>query len=305
MNINLEYYKTFEAVVKKGNITKAAEELLISQPAVTKIIKNLEASLGGELFVRTRKGMTLTSEGKEFYKYITKGLEYFSNAENKFTDLINLDAGILKIGTTSTICKEFLMDYIQKFSQLYPKVNIEVNTNSSKNLLQSLKEGFIDLVFINIDDNKYEIEYNVEYCSKITNVFVANEEYSELKNKKVKVSDLKKYNFIFQKEGSSQRRLLDEYFKKTNLIIKPKFEFVNYTLVNEAVKKGLGVAVATKEYILKDINEGKLFIINTEEELPSRQIGMVTLRTNELTFSAKKFKKMIENDINNNFGIAE
>ena len=87
MNVNFELYRIFYVVANAGNITKASKELCISQPAVTKQIKQLEDQLGGELFIRTKRGVVLTEEGKEFYKYIKHAIEYINNAENKFTEM--------------------------------------------------------------------------------------------------------------------------------------------------------------------------------------------------------------------------
>jgi len=98
-------------VANLGNITKASEELNISQPAISKSIKNLEEQLGGQLFVRTRRGVILTDEGREFYNYIKQAMEYIFSAENKFTDLINLEVGSIKIGISTTLTKEFLLPY--------------------------------------------------------------------------------------------------------------------------------------------------------------------------------------------------
>ena len=109
MNIDFELYRIFYVVANHCNITKASEELNISQPAISKSIKNLEEQLGGQLFVRTKRGVVLTSEGKEFYNYIKQAIEYINNAENKFTDLINLETGNIKIGINTTLTKEFLL----------------------------------------------------------------------------------------------------------------------------------------------------------------------------------------------------
>ena len=97
MNIDFELYRIFYTVANNKNITKAAKELNISQPAISKSIKKLEEQLGGQLFVRTKKGVTLTEEGKEFYKYIKTAIEYIYNAENKFTELTNLEIGTIRI----------------------------------------------------------------------------------------------------------------------------------------------------------------------------------------------------------------
>ena len=108
MNINFELYRIFYVVANHSNITKASEELNISQPAISKSIKNLEDQLGGNLFIRTKRGVILTEEGKEFYNYIKQAMEYINNAEKKFTNLINLETGCIKIGINTTLTKEFL-----------------------------------------------------------------------------------------------------------------------------------------------------------------------------------------------------
>ena len=105
MNINFELYRIFYVVANHSNITKASEELNISQPAISKSIKNLEDQLGGNLFIRTKRGVILTEEGKEFYNYIKQAMEYINNAEKKFTNLINLETGCIKIGINTTLTK--------------------------------------------------------------------------------------------------------------------------------------------------------------------------------------------------------
>ena len=102
MNIDFELYRVFYAVANTGNITKASNVLNISQPAISKSIKNLEEQLGGKLFVRTKKGVILTEEGKEFYVYIKQAIEYITNAESKFTELINLETGCIRLGINTT-----------------------------------------------------------------------------------------------------------------------------------------------------------------------------------------------------------
>ena len=145
MNINFELYRIFYVVANNGNITKASEELNISQPAVSKSIKNLEDQLGGPLFVRTKRGVILTEEGKEFYEYIKHAMEYINNAENKFTDLINLETGCIKIGVSTTLTKEFLLPYLEKFHELYPKIDIQIMTYLTSDLIPKLRNGLIDL----------------------------------------------------------------------------------------------------------------------------------------------------------------
>jgi DNA-binding transcriptional LysR family regulator len=159
MNINFELYRIFYAVANAGNITKAAEELMISQPAISKSIKNLEEQLGGQLFIRTKRGVILTDEGREFYNYISRAMEYIYNAENKFKDLINLNTGTIKIGISSTLTKEFLTPHLEEFHIKYPKIDIQIVTNLSSELIPKLKNGLIDIIILNIvDENAFALE---------------------------------------------------------------------------------------------------------------------------------------------------
>ena len=122
MNINLELYKIFYVVASHLNITKASKELMISQPAISKSIKTLENQLGGTLFIRTKRGVNLTEEGKIFYNYVKDAMTIINNAENKFKDLINLETGTIRIGISQTLTKHFLLPYLEIFHKTYPKI---------------------------------------------------------------------------------------------------------------------------------------------------------------------------------------
>ena len=124
MDVNFELYKVFYVVANNKSISKGAEELLISQPAVTQSIRMLEGQLGVTLFVRTKKGVLLTDEGEELYKYVKEGMNYFINGHNKVTSLKQLNAGVLKIGASTSVTEHFLMPYLNKFHELYPNVEI-------------------------------------------------------------------------------------------------------------------------------------------------------------------------------------
>ena len=129
MNINLELYKVFYVVAKNKHMTKASEELHISQPAISQSIKKLEEELGGTLFIRSNKGMELTSEGKMFYDYIKSALELIQNAENEFTLFKDLSKGSIKLGAS----RNFLL-----FDSLFCKIN-GASIRSFKDLKVSLK----------------------------------------------------------------------------------------------------------------------------------------------------------------------
>ena len=127
MNVNLESYRVFYYVAKTGSFSQAAQELCISQPAVSQSIKQLESQLGGSLFYRLPRGVQLTSEGEVLYSYIAQGYEYFMMAEKKFLEMQQLDAGEVRIGASDMTIQFYLLPYLEQFHQRYPKVKIQVS----------------------------------------------------------------------------------------------------------------------------------------------------------------------------------
>ena len=293
MNINLEYYKIFYEVAKEQNITKASENLNISQPAISKTIKLLEEKLGGTLFVRTKKGVILTEEGKEFYSYITKAMEYINSAENKFSDLINLETGVIKIGVNSTLTKEFLLPYLEIFNKSYPKIDIQITNGITSHLINELKNGLIDIVFLNLNNKDYGNDIDIIKCKKIHDIFIASKKYSKLNDKVISLNELKNYPLIFQAKGSNTRNFLDNFLKEKNITLKPNIELASYSLVTEFCKAGFGIGFAVKEFVQKDLNEGKIFSLKMKENIPERYIGFAISNKHLPSFSTKKLIEII------------
>lgn len=294
MNIDFELYRIFYVVANHSNITKASEELSISQPAISKSIKNLEEQLGGQLFVRTKRGVVLTEEGKEFYNYIKQAIEYINNAENKFTDLINLETGCIKIGISTTLTKEFLLPYLEEFHSLYPKIDIQIITNLTSDLMPKLKNGLIDIVILNLNDKNYSNDIDIIKCRKINDCFVVNNKYKDLTLKEVSIKDLNNYPLILQAKGSNTREFLDNIARENGVVLKPNIELASYSLVVEFSKIGLGIGYVTKEYIKEAIKNKKLYELKLKEKIPSRYIGIALSKNHVPNFSTKRLIEIIK-----------
>lgn len=294
MNINFELYKIFYTVVKCGNITKAAEELYISQPAVSKSIKKLEDSLGGKLFNRTKKGVMLTEEGKEFYSYVKTAMENFSNAENRFNDLINLETGTIRIGISVTLTKYFFIPYLEEFHKLHPNIDIKIYTEVTKILYKKLKDGIIDIVILNLpfmyEDDK---EVTINKIKEVQDAFYVSKSFKELENKKLSLKDIEDYKFLFQGTGSNTRIFLDNYLKENNIKIKPYMELNSYSLVNYLTKAGLGIGYLTINFT----DEKELIKLNIKEKIPKRSIGIMYSNKNLPSFASKEMINIILNNI--------
>lgn len=293
MNIDFELYRIFYVVAKNGNITKASKELNISQPAISKSIKNLEEQLGGQLFFRTKRGVILTDEGKEFYKYISQAIEYIYNAENKFSDLVNLETGCIKIGISTTLTKEFLLPYLEKFHYLYPKIDIQIVTSYTDDLMTKLKNGLIDILILNLNNKNYGNDIEIIKCRKIRDCFVVGEKFKSLASQELSFNELNNYPLLLQAKGSSTREFLDDVAKANNITLKPNIELAIYSLVSEFVKIGFGIGYVTRDYVKSAIKNKELFELNLKEKIPNRYIGIALSKNHIPSFSTRKIIKII------------
>ena len=293
MNIDFELYRIFYVVAKNRNITKASKELNISQPAISKSIKNLEEQLGGQLFFRTKRGVILTDEGKEFYKYISQAIEYIYNAENKFSDLVNLETGCIKIGISTTLTKEFLLPYLEKFHYLYPKIDIQIVTSYTDDLMTKLKNGLIDILILNLNNKNYGNDIEIIKCRKIQDCFVVGEKFKSLASQELSFNELNNYPLLLQAKGSSTREFLDDVAKANNITLKPNIELASYSLVSEFVKIGFGIGYVTRDYVKSAIKNKELFELNLKEKIPNRYIGIALSKNHIPSFSTRKIIKII------------
>lgn len=295
MNIDYELYRIFYIVAKNGNITRASKELLISEPAVSKSIKNLEGYLGAPLFTRTKKGVNLTTEGVTLYEYISKGIEYFKSGEAKFNELINLESGTIRIGINTTLTKEFLMPYLKTFHKLYPNINIEIRTNLTSELKSMLKDGLIDMHILNLTNEETKNDFNIIKCKTITDCFVSNKPIKE----KISIKELNNYPLILQDKNSNTRKFLDDFANKYEITLKPKIEIGSYYLVSEFSRIGLGIGYVTKNYIKNNLDNKELFIVPIKEKIPSREIGILLNKNTTPNFSTKELIKIITQNTTN------
>lgn len=293
MNIDFELYRIFYVVAKNRNITKASKELNISQPAISKSIKNLEEQLGGQLFFRTKRGVILTDEGKEFYKYISQAIEYIYNAENKFSDLVNLETGCIKIGISTTLTKEFLLPYLEKFHYLYPKIDIQIVTSYTDDLMTKLKNGLIDILILNLNNKNYGNDIEIIKCRKIRDCFVVGEKFKSLASQELSFNELNNYPLLLQAKGSSTREFLDDVAKANNITLKPNIELASYSLVSEFVKIGFGIGYVTRDYVKSAIKNKELFELNLKEKIPNRYIGIALSKNHIPSFSTREIIKII------------
>ncbi|MBR3897667.1 MAG: LysR family transcriptional regulator [Bacilli bacterium] len=282
MNVNFELYKVFCTVADEKSISKGANKLNISQPAVSQAIQTLEGELGGKLFIRTPKGVILTNEGKELYDYVKEGMKYLINGTNKFMALKELDEGVLNIGSTTTICEKYLLPFLEKYKNKYPNVQINIHNDLTGNLISDLRNGTLDIVICSVPSHNIK-DMEITIIDELNDIFVSKNKF---KTKKIK--DLLSEGILIQKVPSVTRTNFDEFLKNNNLSLIPKMEVVSHGLLESLVERDFGTGILTKEFI-QDKLGNTLYEIKTDKKIPKRKLGYIVKKDIYPSFSTIKF----------------
>lgn len=232
-DINLEYYKVFYITANEKSMTKAAEVLCITQPAVSASIKRLEEQVGFSLFNRSNKGLTLTPSGEIFYNKVKMAMNLFEEIEKSTSSQINLEKGKLTVGVSAVLTKVFLMDYIKEYRKAHPGIEIEIRNGLTPELLKELENGKIDAVIYNDGENIPSSLWIQEIAEK-EYIFASNN--GEIQN------------LIVQKRGSFTREFMENLLKKS---VPSNFSVVSQDLACSFAEEGLGMCFAFKSLVKK------------------------------------------------------
>jgi DNA-binding transcriptional LysR family regulator len=273
MNQNLSSYWIFYTVANTGNISKAAKELYISQPAISKSIQKLEESLNCKLFSRSSRGVMLTEEGQLLYGHVKEAFETLNTGEDQLKRSIALGVGHLQIGVSSTLCKYVLLPYLKEFIRLNPHVSISINCQSTNETLQLLDDNKIDIGLIGKPENTKNI--NFYPLARIEDVFVANQEYlSHLKERGIpEDAILENATLMLLDKNNMTRQYIDDYFQQNQILIADSIDISNMDLLIDFAKIGVGVACVIKNFISSELADGSLIEIPLKLPIPTREVG--------------------------------
>lgn len=295
MNGKLDLYRVFDVVSRNKSFSKAAEELFMTQSAVSQGILRLEKALDIQLFYRTSKGVVLTNEGKLLHDHITSALGIISAAESKIIDLKMLKMGELRIGVGDTISRYFLLPYLDRFHAQYPGVKLKISNGTTSEILSFIKSGEVDVGFCNLPINDEQLE--VTPCKEVHDIFVCGDEYRYLSQKAISFEELMELPLIFLEKQSNSRMYVERFLKKKGFQVSPVFELGSFDLVLDFARINLGISCVIREFSQEYLEKGILYEVKLEEEIPSRNIGIVNLKSVPLSPGAEKFVASIKDDL--------
>lgn len=289
MNQNLSSYRIFYTVANTGNISKAAKELYISQPAISKSIQKLEESVGCKLFSRSSRGVVLTDEGKLLYEHVSEAFETLTLGEEKLKRSIELGVGHLKIGVSSTLCKYLLLPYLKEFIRQNPHISISISCQSTNDTLKLLEDNKIDIGLIGQPENLKNIHF--DFLEEIEDIFVAAKDY--LRNLKArgiqKDHILQSSTLMLLDKNNMTRQYIDDYLQENQIIIKDSIDISDMDLLIDFARIGVGVACVIKNFVREDLENGTLVEIPLGFPIHKREVGFAYKTTTKPSKSLAEF----------------
>ena len=296
MEQNLSTYRIFFEVAKQGNISKAAESLYISQPAISKTIVRLEDNLNVKLFKRNSRGVSLTEEGEVLFRHVQEAIHHIEEAENALQKMKDYHIGHLDIGASTTLCRYILLPYLKKFMEEFPNIQINLKNQDSAKNIQVLEAQDIDIALVAIPkhlspNQKVILEQEVE------DIFVASPKYIE------NLKALHGNNFsLFQNatvmlmdDKNVSRHYIDMYIRENQLDFKQIIALNTMDLLIDFAKIDMGISCVIRSFVEKDLENGSLVQIDIAPPIPRRKIGFM-YHANNCSKSLESFLSFLEKE---------
>jgi DNA-binding transcriptional LysR family regulator len=289
MKTKLDYYRVFYETARFTSFSTAAQRLYISQSAISQCIQQLEKDLGVQLFIRTRKGISLTAEGKILFSKVENAIITLEQGERQLEQLRHLEAGELRIAAGDTITTHFLLKYLEEFHVSYPEIRIEMANSYSAGTLALVKDGQADIAFVNmpLDDD----EFVIEPCLEINDMFVCGPDF-EIKSS-YSWEDIAQLPLILLENHSSSRCFLDNIFAEKNIFLDPQIKVAVHDLLIRFASIHLGVSCIVEQFSTEELKKGLIKKLPLTPPLPPRHIGCAYLKNAPVTYAAKAFMDLI------------
>ena len=291
MDINYELYKVFYYVARTLSFSEASKQLFISQSAVSQSIKVLEKQLGQILFIRSTKKVQLTPEGEILFRHVEPAMNLIQKGESQLIEANSLNGGQLRIAASDTICRYFLVPYLNEFHSLYPNVHIKIINATSIECAHHLETGQADFIITNYPNSRLSNAMNIRPIKEFRDVFVANEDHFPLRDQILSLKDLQTYPIIMLDRKSTTSEFLHAQFQKSHLDLVPEIELVSNDLLIDLARIGLGIAFIP-EFCLSE-NDNDLFTLTLEETFPSRKLVVAYNESLPVSPAAKQFMEML------------
>lgn len=289
---NLEYYKVFYYVAKAGSFTEAAKELMLTQPAVSQAVKQLELKLGVRLFYRVSRGVKLSEEGRLLYTYVAKGYEQIGQGILKVKQMQNLELGEIRIGASDMTLRFYLLPFLEQFHESYPGIKVNVTNAPTPETLAYLEAEKIDFGVVSTPfagqngcasptgkngQNGHNGKDGIEVAPvrELEDIFVAGRRFISLKNRMLDFQELKHLPLIFLEKNTSTRTYMDQFLLESGIVVQPEFELATSDMIVQFALRNLGIGCVMRDFAREYLDSGVLFELFFTRMIPKRQFCVV------------------------------
>ena len=289
MSVKLELYRVFKEVAE------VAQNLYISQSAVSQSIKQLERDLQTRLFARNSRGVTLTAEGQMLYEYVRSAMGLLETGEEKLSQTRELQMGQLTIGASDTVTSQFLLPYLDTFHKRHPAIHIQIVSGRSHKVLGLLRSGKVDIAFASTPAD--DAGLRIYPCFDTHAIFVAGAEYPCDFRHVYTLEEIAAFPLILLERKASSRLYLERFFLQNGLKLNPEIELGARSLLVDLAAIGFGVAGVTEEFVRKELDSGRLKKLKTSFEIPARSVDMCLLSDVPQSAAAERFTDFVKDSL--------
>jgi DNA-binding transcriptional LysR family regulator len=293
VNATLRQFKVFEMVARHLSFTRAAEELFLTQPAVSMQIKQFEDHLGLMLFERLGRKIYLTEAGKEIYRLsrdITVKLEETAAIVD---EMRGAEGGHLVVSVASTV-QYFAIRLLAGFRQHYPKVNVSLKVTNHKGLLQLLDQNETDIVLMGTPPENHDLKY--EFLLDNPLVIIAPAHHPLQGQKNIALPTLSDQTFLMREQGSGTRTSVEKFFAEKGISVSASMEMNNNSAIKLGVEAGLGLGIVSSHTIDAEIDTGRLVILDVEAFPLMRKWYMVRREGKRLSEVGNAFEEFVRTE---------
>ena len=291
--VNLELYRVFYTVAKCGSLTKAAQELYISQPAVSQAIRQLENQLSTTLFNRVHKGMELTKQGGELvFEDVSRALQLLDGVESRLSELKKSAKGTLRIGASETIFQYILADKLVKYHALYPDVKFELLSDVSPITIEQLKTDRCDVGFLNFPIPEDEGIVVRQTITLLNDVFIGGKGFERFRGRQVPLWELQKEPLLLMEPHTVARSAVDHFCTSLGIRFRPAIEVDSWGFMKKLVAEGMGIGCIPREYMQPEAGDGSIFEIEVSPTMPSRSVGVALPKNTSISYALRAFLEL-------------
>ena len=288
-NIDLNLYKTFYAVVEYRSFSKAAEEIYISQPAISRNIKVLEKNLNVQLFYRNSKGVTVTPEGERLYYYIKNAYDSIYLGERSIKESKKMISGNIRIGVPTYIANSYLVDKIEKFHNKYPNIKFHIQDRSTIDMVYMLEKHQLDFIIDSFPIEKNSLDLLTRKIISLDIIFVGETNFiQKYDSKTIDIDEINDIPLILPNKNTSSRKKLDQAFEKYKIKLDPVMEISTTEMTLKMIRKNIGVSWLIEDTVKEKLKKNRMKKLDINIELPKMDIGIAYVN-NFLTYAPKRF----------------